>query len=100
MGLATHAGSLLNKPTVGIAKSYYKISDVGFIMPAYGQNLYTNIEINGELYGKVLRTHSSVKPIFLSVGNKIDIETTMIVTNTLFLSFLIPGLTYYLHIKK
>lgn len=83
MGLATHAGILLNKPTVGIAKSYYKIRDEEFVMPADEENSYTNIEIDGELYGRVLRTHRGVKPIFLSVGNKIDLEIAMELTTTL-----------------
>ena len=28
MGLATHAGIIINKPTVGIAKSYLKINNI------------------------------------------------------------------------
>lgn len=83
MGLATHAGILLNKVTVGIAKSYYKIAETDFIMPINEERAYTDIEINGELYGRVLRTHANVKPVFLSVGNAIDIETAMQMTNNL-----------------
>ena len=33
MGIATHAGILINKATIGIAKSYYKIGNVDFVMP-------------------------------------------------------------------
>ena len=81
MGLACHAGIILNKPTVGIAKSYYKINDVDFIMPDTSKGSYTDIVINGEVYGRVLRTADNVKPIFLSVGNKIDLDTAMELTN-------------------
>ena len=83
MGLATHAGILINKPTIGIAKSYLKINDTEFRMPDINQFAYTNIRIDGEIYGRVLRTHSGVKPIFLSIGNKIDLDTAMQITNTL-----------------
>lgn len=83
MGLATHAGILINKPTIGIAKSYLKINDTEFRMPDIKQFAYTNIRIDGEIYGRVLRTHSGVKPIFLSIGNKIDLDTAMQITNTL-----------------
>ena len=40
-------------------------------------------KIDNEIYGRVLRTHSGVKPIFLSIGNKIDLDTAMQITNTL-----------------
>lgn len=83
MGLATHAGILIKKPTIGIAKSYFKMNDVDFIMPEYEKNSYTDIEINGDIYGRVLRTQDGVKPIFLSVGNMIDLKTAMLLTNTM-----------------
>lgn len=80
LGLATHAGILIDKPTIGIAKSYYKINGVDFEMPAYEHNSYTDIMINEEVYGRALRTHDGVKPIFLSIGNQIDIDTAMEIT--------------------
>lgn len=83
MGLATHAGIIINKPTVGIAKSYLKINNTEFCMPDIKKFAYTDIIIDNEIYGRVLRTHSGVKPIFLSIGNKIDLDTAMQVTNTL-----------------
>lgn len=38
---------------------------------------YEDIVIHNEVYGRVVRTHKGVKPIFLSIGNKIDIDTAM-----------------------
>ena len=75
MGLATHAGILLNKPSIGIAKSYFKVANVDYSEPDNEDFAYQNIMINNEVYGRVVRTHKDVKPIFLSIGNKIDIDT-------------------------
>ena len=83
MGIATHAGILINKPTIGIAKSYYKIGNVDFVMPNEEANSYTDISINEEVYGRVLRTQDRVKPIFVSVGNRIDLATAMELTKML-----------------
>ena len=77
MGLATHAGILLDVASVGIAKSYYKVGDTDFVMPDNADGAYTDIVICGEVYGRALRTHADVKPVFVSVGNKIDLDTAV-----------------------
>lgn len=77
MGLATHAGILLDKPSIGIAKTYYKISGEEYIQPANEEFAFQDIIINNEIYGRVVRTHKDVKPIFLSIGNKINMEVSM-----------------------
>lgn len=76
MGIATHASFLLNKPTIGVAKSYLKIQGVDFIMPENLIGSYTDIVINNEVYGRTLRTTKNVKPIFVSGGNWIDLDTS------------------------
>lgn len=75
MGLATHAGILLDKPTIGVAKSYYKVEEADYQMPGEEPFAFTDIIIQEEIYGRVLRTHKGVKPIFVSTGNGIDLET-------------------------
>lgn len=75
MGIATHASFLLNKPTIGVAKSYYQIADTGFSMPADEVGSYTDIVLNSDVYGRALRTRYAVKPVFVSCGNYIDIAT-------------------------
>jgi deoxyribonuclease V len=54
MGIATHASFFLNKPTIGVAKSYLKIGGVDFQMPEEDDGSYNDIVINGEVYGRVL----------------------------------------------
>lgn len=76
MGLATHASFYLNKPTFGIAKSYYRVDrKTDYIEPEQQAGAYTDIVINGEVYGRALRTLQGVKPVFVSVGNNISLNT-------------------------
>lgn len=76
MGIATHASFYLGKPTIGVAKSYLKINDVNFTMPDNYEGAYTDIIINDEIYGRTIRTAKNVKPIFVSSGNWITLETS------------------------
>ncbi len=77
MGLATQADIILNKPTIGVAKSYLKIENNEFIMPDIQKNSYTKMIIKNEIYGVVLRSQTNVKPIFLSIGKNIDLKIAM-----------------------
>ena len=81
MGIATHAAIYLQKPSIGVAKSYYKIGETDFVMPSNEEYAFTNIKIEGEVYGRVLRTKKDVKPIFISVGNYIDLKTATEIIN-------------------
>lgn len=80
MGIATHASFFLDKPTIGIAKSYYKIRNIDFMMPMNKVGAYKDIIVGNEINGRVLRTQKNVKPIFISCGNYIDLETTTEIT--------------------
>ena len=76
MGIATHASFYLNKPTVGIAKTYFRVDKkTDYTEPENEAGSYTDIVIDGEVYGRALRTHKDVKPIFVSVGNNISLDT-------------------------
>ena len=77
MGIATHAGILLGQPTIGIAKTYYKIEDTEYPVPEDTAFAFQEIVIQNQIYGRVVRTHPGVKPIFLSVGNQITLDTAM-----------------------
>ena len=83
IGLATHAGILLNIPSIGVAKTYFKINNTDYIEPENKKFAHTNIVINNEVYGRALRTQINVKPIFVSTGNKIDLDTATQITSNL-----------------
>ncbi|MCR4599975.1 MAG: endonuclease V [Acetatifactor sp.] len=76
MGIATHASFFLNKPTVGIAKSYFRVDrKTNYVEPENEAGSFTDIVIDGETYGRALRTHKNVRPIFVSVGNYVSLDT-------------------------
>lgn len=75
MGIATHAAIHLNKPSIGVAKSHLRIGNVDFVVPNNTKGAYTDIIFNDDTYGRVLRSRKDVKPIFVSCGNWIDLDT-------------------------
>lgn len=76
MGIATHASFYLDTPTIGIAKTYFRVKDTDYTEPDKKAGSFTDIVIDGEIYGRVLRTHDNVKPIFVSAGNYITLDTS------------------------
>lgn len=76
MGIATHASFYLDKPTFGVAKSYFRVDQqTDYVEPQNEAGSFTDIVIGGEVYGRVLRTQKDVRPIFVSVGNHISLDT-------------------------
>ena len=76
MGIATHASFYLNKPTIGIAKTYFRVDrQTDYTEPENEAGSYTDIVIDGEIYGRALRTHKDVKPVFISIGNYVSLDT-------------------------
>lgn len=53
------------------------------MMPENEVGAYTDILIDGEVYGRALRTRRDVKPIFLSCGNYIDLDSSYQITMSL-----------------
>lgn len=81
MGIATHASFYLDASTIGVAKTYFRVEKgLDYTEPNISAGSYTDIELNGEVYGRVLRTHNGVKPVFVSVGNNISLDTAVKIT--------------------
>lgn len=75
MGLASHASFYLKAPCIGVAKHYFNIEGAKFVMPGSIPGSYSDITRGGQILGRAVRTHQNVKPIYVSVGNYIDIDT-------------------------
>lgn len=74
LGLASHLGLFLNVPTIGCAKSIL----CGWHEPV-GEEVGCRAELidNGEIIGAALRTKIGTKPIYVSVGHKIDLASAL-----------------------
>lgn len=86
-GIATHLGIIAGLPGIGCAKSRL-IGD--YRMPAAARGSRSSLTFNGEIIGAVLRTRSHVKPLFVSVGNNIDLDTAVHIVLTCGRGFRLP----------
>lgn len=71
-GIACHLGILLDKPTVGCAKSLL-VGDYDDPSPQAGST--SPLVDRGERVGTVLRTRDSVRPIFVTQGHCVSLPT-------------------------
>jgi deoxyribonuclease V len=73
-GIACHLGVLLDKPTIGCAKSVL----VGRAEPpADPVGAWTPLVHKGETVGASLRTRRGTNPIYVSVGHRVRLETAI-----------------------
>lgn len=69
MGIATHFGILHDQPAIGCAKNVL----IGeYEEPGQDKGSFTHLKVNGERIGSVLRSRTSVNPIFVSPGHKVS----------------------------
>ena len=74
MGLASHIGLFLDVPTVGCAKSLL----VGkFEEPGPKKGSAADLVHRGEVVGRIVRTRERVSPVYVSVGNGIDLDSAV-----------------------
>ena len=71
LGIASHIGLLIDKPTIGCAKSRL----IGtFDEPGSKKGSHNPLMDSGEKIGEVLRTRTDVKPVYVSVGHKCTLD--------------------------
>ncbi len=73
-GLACHIGLLAEMPTIGVAKTRL----IGeYVEPGVVEGSQSPLYNKEELIGSVVRTRDNVKPLFVSVGHRICLETAV-----------------------
>jgi deoxyribonuclease V len=73
-GLAAHLGLILNKPVLGCAKSLL----IGeYEEPGQQAGCWSKLVDSGEVIGAAVRTKDGVKPIFVSVGHRVDLPAAI-----------------------
>ena len=71
VGIASHVGLLIKRPTLGCAKSVL----VGkFEDPKLERGHWSEMIDKGEVVGAALRTKTNVQPVYVSPGHLIDLE--------------------------
>lgn len=87
LGIASHMGLLLDKPTIGVAKS--RLSGT-FKTPGAKEGDASDLVIGGKMAGYAVRTKPGTTPVFVSPGHKIDYQTALRLTMTCVDGFRIP----------
>ena len=86
-GLAAHIGITLDIPAIGVAKSRL----IGtFEEPAIEAGSESPLMDQVERIGTVLRTRASVRPLFVSIGNRVDLPTATALVLACTIGFRLP----------
>ncbi|MEO0114801.1 MAG: endonuclease V [candidate division WOR-3 bacterium] len=93
-GLACAIGTTLNIPTIGCAKTRL-IGD--YTEPGRSKGSFSNLFDNDEVIGYVLRTKTDTKPLFVSPGHLVSLETSKKIVLACCTKYRIPEPLRYAH---
>ena len=85
-GLACHLGVVTGIPAIGVAKTPLG----SFAPPGPARGATSPLVLDGEEVGVALRTRDGVKPVFVSVGHRIDLASACRIVLALANSFRLP----------
>jgi deoxyribonuclease V len=94
LGIASHLGLITDIPSIGVAKTrlwgtHGKVPEQrGEWTPLWDQN---------EMIGAVLRTRAGVKPLYISAGHRISLETAIRYVLNCTTRYRLPETTRYAH---
>ncbi|MEN8260917.1 MAG: deoxyribonuclease V [Pseudomonadota bacterium] len=93
-GIACHLGILTGLPTIGVGKTRLIGShDALSVM----RGAWVPLMDAGEIVGAVLRTREKVKPLYVSVGHRVSLETAVDFTLRCTLKYKLPETTRRAH---
>lgn len=93
-GIASHLGVLLDVPTIGAAKTRL----IGrHAEPPDVKGAWTPLIDGAETIGAVVRTRAGVKPIYVSIGHRVSLETAIEITLACVTRYRLPETTRHAH---
>ena len=93
-GLACHLGVLTDLPSIGVAKSRL----IGTHAPLPDtRGAWVNLEDQGEVIGAVLRSRAGVKPIYVSIGHRVELATAVALVMACTTRYRLPETTRHAH---
>jgi len=96
IGIASHIGVIKDIPTIGVAKSLL----VGkFEEPGYKRGSYSLLKDGDEVIGVTLRTRDGAKPVFVSIGHRVSLDSAITITLKSTKGYRIPEPTRIAHIE-
>lgn len=85
-GFASHLGIIIKKPTIGVAKSML----IGTLEKSEQNKNNVMIRHKGEIIGAEITTKPKQKPVYVSVGNMISLNTAIKIVKQCILDSRIP----------
>lgn len=98
-GIACHLGVLTGIPSIGVAKSrlFGTYTEPGSDKGEWSSLIDTSQSGKNEIIGAVLRTRNNVKPLFISIGHRVDLETAIDYTLKCTTRYRLPETTRWAH---
>ncbi len=93
-GIACHLGVLLDRPTLGVGKTRLIGSHAE---PGPEKGDWAALLDGGEVIGAVLRTRPGVKPLYISGGHRVSLETAIALTLACTRRYRLPETTRAAH---
>ncbi len=93
-GLASHLGLILDRPTIGCAKSrlWGRYEE-----PETEHGSYTYLMDKDEVIGAAVRTRKNVKVVYISIGHRISLDSARTLTLACCRGYRLPETTRYAH---
>lgn len=94
-GLACHLGLLCDLPSIGVAKS--RLIGV-HEPPGTDRGSWKPLLDEGKIVGAALRTRSNVRPVLVSVGHRVSLESAIALTMRCIGRYRLPETTRFAHL--
>ncbi len=93
-GLASHLGLILDRPTIGCAKSrlWGRYEE-----PETEHGSYTYLMDKDEVIGAAVRTRRNVRVVYISIGHRISLDSARTLTLACCRGYRLPETTRYAH---